>query len=558
MLSPRNRIAWSAGALAVSALVVLPAAAIVYLAASAQETLWPQLAATVLPVYVRQTLALMAGVGFFSLVIGCGTAWLITMHDFPARKVLQWALVLPLAIPTYIIAYTFVHVFEYAGPVQRELRELFDWSSPSDYRFPELRSLPGAVVVLSLVLYPYVYLTARASFIKLGAAQIEVARTLGTTLPRALFTIALPLARPAIAVGVALAMMECLNDIGAVEFFGVSTLSVGIYSTWLGKGNLAGAAQLALVMLLFVAALIGLERAGRRYERSNIRASKDTPPSGVKLNGAKGLIATLVCSMPVALGFVLPAGVLLGFALERGGLVSGAAFRAAAFNSITVAALASMVILVLGVFVAYAHKLGRSAAVSIAMRLITAGYAMPGAVLGIGVLVPLAAFDNAVDGFLREYFGVSTGLILTGSVAALVYAYIVRFLAIALGSVEAGMERITPNIIAAARTLGRGPLATLLEIELPLLRPALFSAALLVFVEAMKELSATLILRPFNFETLATLVYAQASLDQLEDTGLAALTIVAAGIVPIILLSRMMVAGRKITPDQVASSGRLT
>ena len=558
MLSPRNRIVWSAGALAVSAVVVLPAAAIVVLAARAQGTLWPQLAATVLPVYVRQTLMLMAGVGFFSFVIGCGTAWLITMHDFPGRKALQWALVLPLAIPTYIIAYTFVHVFEYAGPVQQELRDLFGWSSPSDYRFPELRSLPGAVVVLSLVLYPYVYLTARASFIKLGAAQIEVARTLGTSLPRALFTIALPLARPAIAVGVALAMMECLNDIGAVEFFGVSTLSVGIYSTWLGKGNLAGAAQLALVMLLFVAALIGLERAGRRYERSNIRASKDTPPSGVKLEGAKGLIAALACSMPVLLGFILPAGVLLGFALERGGFVTGAAFRAAAFNSITVAALASMVILVLGIFVAYANKLGRSAAVSVAMRLITAGYAMPGAVLGIGVLVPLAAFDNAVDGYLREYFGVSTGLILTGSVAALIYAYIVRFLAIALGSVEAGMERLTPNIIAAARTLGRGPLATLVEIELPLLRPALFSAALLVFVEAMKELSATLILRPFNFETLATLVYAQASLDQLEDTGLAALTIVAAGIVPIILLSRMMAAGRKITPDQVASSGRLT
>src|SRR5688500_8523303 len=243
MLSRTNRLGWSFGALAVSLLVMLPAAAIVVLALSARDSIWPQIAATVLPVYIVETVVLMAGVGFLSFVIGCGTAWLVTMYRFPGRQMLQWALVLPLAVPTYIIAYTFVHVFEYAGPVQGELRELFGWSTPGDYSFPELRSLPGAIVVLSLVLYPYVYLTARASFIRQGAAQIEVARTLGTSLPRALRRIALPLARPSIAVGVSLAMMECLNDIGAVEFFGVRTLSVGIYATWLGKGNLAGAAR---------------------------------------------------------------------------------------------------------------------------------------------------------------------------------------------------------------------------------------------------------------------------------------------------------------------------
>jgi iron(III) transport system permease protein len=535
---------------------MLPAAAIVVLALSARDSIWPQIAATVLPVYIVETVVLMAGVGFLSFVIGCGTAWLVTMYRFPGRQVLQWALVLPLAVPTYIIAYTFVHVFEYAGPVQGELRELFGWSTPGDYSFPELRSLPGAIVVLSLVLYPYVYLTARASFIRQGAAQIEVARTLGSSLPRAFLTIALPLARPAIAVGVSLAMMECLNDIGAVEFFGVSTLSVGVYATWLGKGNLPGAAQLALVMLLFVSALIALERSGRRSQRADSLIGRDAQPSGVQMTPAKGAFAAFACGLPVALGFILPAGVLLGFAFERGGNVAVEAFRSAAFNSITVSILAGAVILGFGLFIAYAQRLSRSPAVSLAIRLITAGYALPGAVLGIGVLVPLAAFDNSLDSLMRQYFGFSSGLILTGSVAALVYAYTVRFLAIALGSLEAGLTRITPNLTAAARTLGRGPVATLFEIDLPLLRPALFSAALLVFVEAMKELPATLILRPFNFETLATLVYAQASLDQLEDTGLAALTIVAVGIVPIILLSRMMVAGRAVKPAQVVSSGR--
>jgi iron(III) transport system permease protein len=554
MLSRASRLGWSLGALAVSAVIILPAAAILVLALRPGDTVWPQLARTVLPGYVAQTLALMAGVGFFSFILGCGTAWLITMYRFPGRKVMQWALILPLAIPTYIIAYTFVHVFEYAGPVQSALRDAFGWKSPADYRFPELRSLSGAIIVLSLVLYPYVYLTARASFMRQGAAQIEVARTLGTSLASALWRIALPLARPGIAVGLSLAMMECLNDIGAVEFFGVRTLSVGIYATWLGKGSLTGAAQLAVIMVLFASALIILERSGRKMERADTHAGKNAPLQGVRLTGAKAMLALAGCGLPVALGFVLPASVLLGFAIERGWLVRADAYAKAAFNSITVAALAAIIILALGLFVAYAQKLSRSRAVAAAIRLITAGYAIPGAVLGIGVLVPLAAFDNALDALMRKHFSMSTGLILTGSVAGLLFAYVARFLAIGLGSLEAGLNRITPNLTAAARTLGRGPFATLVEIDLPLLRPAILSAALLVFVEVMKELPATLILRPFNFETLATLVYAQASLDQLEETAFAALTIVASGIVPIILLSRMMGRGFRIRPAQFARS----
>jgi iron(III) transport system permease protein len=398
---------------------------------------------------------------------------------------------------------------------------------------------------LSFVLYPYVYLTARASFLKQGAAQIEVARTLGAGIPAAFRTIALPLARPAIVAGVSLAMMECLNDIGAVEFFGVRTLSVGVYTTWLGKGNLAGAAQIAAVMLVFVIGLIVLERSGRKARRLDTMNRKEVPLSGIRLNGGPALVAAIACAIPIMAGFLLPAGVLLNFALRRGGLVTTQAFGAAAFNSVSVSAVAAGVILLAGLFIAYAQRLARTRAVSAAIWLVTAGYAIPGAVLGIGVLVPLAAFDNGLDAMMRRLFGVSTGLVLTGSVAALIYAYSVRFLAIALGSLEAGLGRVPPSLSAAARTLGRGPIAALVEVDLPLLRPALMSAALLVFVEAMKELSATLILRPFNFETLATLVYAQASLDQLEDTGLAALTIVAVGIAPVIMLTRMMSAERR-------------
>jgi iron(III) transport system permease protein len=340
-------------------------------------------------------------------------------------------------------------------------------------------------------------------------------------------------------------MMECLNDIGAVEFFGVRTLSVGVYTTWLGKGNLAGAAQLAAVMLVFVIGLIALERSGRKARRLDTMSRKEVPLSGIRLHGGPALVAAIACAVPIMAGFLLPAGVLLSFALQRGGLLTTQAFSAAAFNSISVSAIASSVILLAGLFIAYAQRLARTPAVSMAIWLVTAGYAIPGAVLGIGVLVPLAAFDNGLDAMMRRLFGVSTGLVLTGSVAALIYAYSVRFLAIALGSLEAGLGRVPPSLSAAARTLGRGPIAALVEIDLPLLRPALMSAALLVFVEAMKELSATLILRPFNFETLATLVYAQASLDQLEDTGLAALTIVAVGIVPVIMLTRMMSAVRR-------------
>ncbi len=538
---------WRAGALCVSTLLLLPIAAIAVLALTPTENIWPHLVATVLPDYLVQTAVLMTGVGLLTFLIGTSTGWLITMHRFPGRKVLQWLLLLPLAMPTYIIAYTYVDVFEYAGPFQTALRAFAGWRSKADYWFPDIRSMGGAIFVMALVLYPYVFITARASFMRQSVGHLEVARTLGKTPAGVFFTVALPLARPAIAVGVSIAMMECLNDIGAVEHFGVRTLTLGIYSTWLGRGNLGGAAQIAMVMFVFVMALLWLERSGRKNQSFYHTTTHDYPISRTRLTGSLGWAATVFCLLPVTLGFIIPGGVLMSYAVTRFADAATPAFAQAIVNTLTLAAIASAVAVLTGLFLAYANRLAGNALVRLAVRLASVGYAVPGTVLGIGILVPLAATDNAVSRFTEATFGFSTGLILSGSIAAITFGYVVRFLAISHGNLETGLQRVTPSLAAAARTLGRTPTGALRDVHLPLIRPALVSDALLVFVDCMKELPATLILRPFNFETLSTMVYTLASLDQLEDSALAALTIVASGIIPVIILSRTM-RGRKRPP----------
>jgi len=529
---------WNAGAFVVSLLVGAPVLAIGLLALFPEENIWPHLMRTVLPGYVTTTVLLMVGVGVTTFVIGTATAWLVTMHGFPGRKVLQWALLIPLAMPTYIIAYTYVDVFEYSGLVQTLLRDIFGWSSARDYWFPDIRSLGGAIFVMSFVLYPYVYLTARASFMKQSICMIEVSRTLGCTPWRMFLNVALPLARPAIAVGVSLAMMECLNDIGAVEFFGVDTLTVGIYSTWLGRGNLGGAAQIAGVMLIIVFALIWLERAARRDQRYHHMSTHERQLSRTRLRGLAGWGATLACVLPIGLGFVVPAIVLVDFAVTYYDVSANAKFVGYARNSLLLAAIASLAAIAIALFIAYAHRLSRSWLVKAAVRFASIGYAVPGAVLGIGILVPLAWVDNSVDALARQTFGISTGLILTGTIFSIVFAYVVRFMAISFGSIEAGLGRITPSLEGASRTLGRTAGGTLRDVHLPLIRPATATAGLLVFVDCMKELPATLILRPFNFDTLATHVYTYASLELIEEAAFSALTIVAVGIIPVILLNR--------------------
>jgi len=533
---------WSLGAVLVSAMVAAPVIAIGILAIFPAENIWPHLVSTVLPGYVTTTLMLMAGVGLFTFIIGTGTAWLITTCRFPGRSILQWALLIPLAMPTYIIAYTYVDLLEYSGIIQTALRSAFGWTSVRDYWFFEIRSLPGAIFIMSSVLYPYVYLTARATFSRQSAGFLEVSRTLGQGPWGAFYSIALPMARPAIVVGVSLAMMETLNDIGAVEFFGVNTLTVGIYVTWLGRSNLGGAAQIATVMLAFVFLLIWLERAARRNQKYHDSSSRQRQPHPVQLSGNRKWLVTFVCTLPVFFGFIIPAIVLGNASIVFYEDALDGRYWQYVTNSLLLATTAAVVAVLVGCFLAYAHRLSRSRIVQFAIRLSSIGYAVPGAVLGIGILIPLANIDNFIDGLARQFLGFSTGLLMTGTMFALIFAYLVRFLAVSYGAIEAGLTRVTPSLEMAARTLGRTATGTFKEVHLPLIRPAIGTAGLLVFVDVMKELPATLILRPFNFDTLATHVYTLASLELLEESALSALTIVAVGVIPVFLLSKTLQA----------------
>lgn len=520
--------------------LAMPAITIMLLAFAPTENIWPHLIGTVLPGYVLRTGLLMLGVGLITFVVGTAVAWLVTMCRFPLRPLFVWASLLPLAMPGYIVAYAYVDFLSYAGPLQTWLRHLFGWQTPSDYWFPEIRSLGGAIFILSMVLYPYVFLTARASFIRQPATQLEVARALGRTPWGAFRAVALPLARPGIAIGVSLALMECLNDIGAAGFFGVRTLTLGVYTTWLSQGNLGGAAQISAVMLLFIFLLVWFERTARRKQSFILPAQRPRQPDRIRLNGWQRVLAVVACGLPIVIGFVVPALVLLSFAATRWQEALSADYLNAASHSLLLATLAAAIAVLLGLILGYANRLMRKSFTKRVIRLASLGYAIPGTVLGIGVLIPLAAFDNSLDSLFRSQFGISTGLLLSGSIAAIVFAYVVRFLAVSFGAIETGLQKVTPNVAAAARTLGLGPIRAFIEVHLPLLRPALVSAALLVFVDCMKELPATLILRPFDFETLATTVFMLASLDQLEESAVPALTIVAVGLLPVILLARTL------------------
>lgn len=535
---------WTAVVASVVAVMLLPVATVAVLALRPADNIWSHLAATVLPMVLAETAALMAGVGVLTLVAGTGTAWLVTMYRFPGRDIVDRLLIIPLAMPTYIVAYAYVELLDYAGPVQSGLRALFGWQNARAYRFPEIRSLGGAVVVLSAVLYPYVYLAARASFVQQSVCALEVARTLGRT-PLGVFReVALPLARPALAAGVALALMECLNDLGAVQYLGVQTLSASIYATWMQRSNLGGAAQIAVVLLLAVAGLFWLERLARGGGSFHHTTGRYRAIPFAELTGLQAWAALAACTLPFLLGFALPFAILVGNAWKHRATMHESEFVVAAFNSVMLAALAAMAAVLVAVILGYGRRVAANGFTRPAVRLAGLGYALPGTVLALGLMIPLAAFDNSLDELLRATFGVSSGLLLSGTLLALVLAYTIRFLAVSLGTIEAGLERISPNLDAAARTLGETALSSLWRVHLPLLVPVLGTAGLLVFVDGMKELPATLLLRPFNFETLATHVYANAALERFEAAAPGALAIVAVGLIPVLLLHRAIVTGR--------------
>lgn len=541
---------WTVGAGAIATIVALPILTVFGLAFFPTENIWPHLWETVLPGYIVTTIELMAGVAAGTMLIGVSAAWLTTMCNFPGRRIFEWALVLPLAMPAYVVAYVYTDILEFAGPVQVLLRDMFGWSTSRDYWFPEIRSLGGAIIVMTMTLYPYVYLLARSAFLEQSSGVGEAARTLGCSAWAAFRRVSLPMARPSIVVGVALVLMETLNDFGTVDFFAVQTLTTGMFNVWLVMNNTGGGAQIAVVMLIFVVFLLVAERAARRRRGYHDTSTRPRRTIRFDLSPARKAAAVAICLVPVLVGFVVPAGLLLSYAIEFYDVSLGNRFPQAAFNSILLAALAAAAAVAIGLFLAYAVRLRKNNLLRNLARFASLGYAVPGAVLAIGILFPFGALDNAVDSVMRGTFGISTGLILSGTIVAILFAYVVRFLALAYGTLEAGLGRVTPHMDDAARTLNHGPAQALVKVNLPIIRGSIMTAGILIFVDCMKELPATLLLRPFNFDTLATYVYQFASDELLEECALGAVTIVAAGVIPVILLTRVMGQRR---PDQEIS-----
>jgi iron(III) transport system permease protein len=551
---PRTaRPGWRTGALtwlalAIACLFAIPVVSVLANVFVPSQGTWQHLAETVLPRYVTNTVYLVLGVGCGVLAIGVATAWLVTMCRFPGRRLFEWALILPLAVPAYVMAYTYTDLLQFSGPVQELLREVTGWSA-GDYWFPRVRSLGGAIAMLSLVLYPYVYLLARAAFLEQSVCALEVSRTLGCGPWASFFRVAMPLARPAIAGGVALALMETIADFGTVSFFGIQTFTTGIVRAWFSTGDRVAAAQLSALLLCFVLAVLLLERWSRGPARYHHTSGRYQRLPGYALSGWRAALASLACFLPLAFGFLAPAGVLLVMSIEVGDAQFGARFLRLVLNSFTLAAVTALLAVMLAVFMAYGVRLQPSRLAVGANRIAAMGYAVPGTVIAVGVLIPFALFDNALDSWMRARFGVSTGLLLTGTIAALVFAYLVRFLAVSLNTVEASLGKIKPSMDDAARSRGQGPSGTLVRVHAPLMWGSLLTAGLVVFVDVMKELPATLIMRPFNFDTLAVQAYNLASDERLTEASTASLTIVAVGVLPLVMLSRAIARARPGGPE---------
>jgi iron(III) transport system permease protein len=538
---PRRGAAAAVGAIALAAglLAVAPLASLAIIAFGDTGDLWIHLSRYVIPAAFARTAVLLAGVAVVTIIIGAGTAWIVTTFAFPGRNALTWLLPLPLAIPTYIVAYIYVDILDAGGPAQRAWRAMFGWRSAGDHWFPDVRSLTGAILLFGFVLYPYVYLAARAMLQRQGSVFIEAARVLGARPWGLARRITLPLARPALAVGVSLALLETLNDIGASEYLGIQTLTLAIFTTWLNRGSLAGAAQIACLMLLLVAALIALERYGRHRRAFAVPASDPRHLSRITLPGPKRWIAAAACLLPVLLGFLLPAGYLLHEVLIRGLLIGyDADLIGHALTTVFLASTATAVTLALGFSAVAALRYVKRPLIAASVNVAGIGYAIPGTVLALGLLSPLVLVDDGINALARFFAGTGVGLVLAGSSAAVITAYVIRFLAIAIGFAQAGFARISTEFDDVARMLGAGPGRMARTIHIPLARPAILSAALLIFVDCLKELPATLLLRPLNVETLSTYIYQFATRGSFEQGSLAALIIVAVGILPVIRISR--------------------
>jgi len=538
---------WSLTTLVIAIVIALPMLIVLGSFLLGPGPSWDHLVQTVLPRYVANSVILMVGVGLICAILGTGTAWVVTMYAFPGARILRWALVLPLAVPTYLMAYVYTDILDVVGPVQTLLRDVTGLT-PREYWFPSIRSLGGAIFVMGFVLYPYVYLLARAAFLEQSLCALEVARTLGRSAGKTFVSVALPLARPAIAAGTALALMETLGDYGAVSHFGIQTFTTGIFRTWFGLGEPVTATQLAAVLMLFAGALIILERKARKGARFHQTSHRYRELRPRPLRGGAAWLAAILCSIPVVVGFVIPLANLIVHCLTRTPTLAEGRLWTYAGNSITLSAGTTLVAVALALILAYGRRLRPTVAARISTRVAALGYALPGSVVAVGVLILLAATDRLLA-VISSGTGFDTGLFLSGSVMALIFAYVVRFLALSFQTVEAGLSKVNPAYDGASRTLGKTPVGTLLGVHAPMIRASIMTAGLLVFVEVMKELPATMIVRPFNLDTLAIATFRLASDERLAEAAPMALTIVLVSLVPVMLLSRAISRGR---PGNVA------
>lgn len=529
---------WSIVGFLIASILVLPLLALIFQSLSHDEKVFGHLLNTVLPTYITNTLSLMVLVALGSLFIATPAAWLIARCNFVGHKVFQWALLLPLAMPAYLVAYVYTDLFDYAGPVQKSLRTWCNWQSSQDYYFPEVRSIGGAAIMLSLVLFPYIYLLARTSFKEQSISLQQAARVMGCSPWQSFWRLSLPMARPALAVGMALVIMETVADFATVSYFAVPTLTTAVYDTWLGYGSLAAASKLSVIILLVIFMTVGFERFARRKQQVYQKQAKGTQNQLYSLKGIKSWLAFSYCLLLLSLAFLLPFAILLQYAWQYFEQSWNASFIEYSLNSLTLSAMVSVLCVLMALLLIFIRRMSPYSWDNIPSRLVAFGYALPGTVLAIGILVPLIALDFAINDVYLWLGKVQPGLILSGSIFALIFAFCVRFAAISIGSVEASYKNISPSLDYAAVTMGQSSMQLFFRIHLPLLRKGILVGMLLVFIESMKELPAVLLLRPIGYENLATHVFQFISDEQLELGALAAIVIVLVGLIPLIFLNQ--------------------
>jgi iron(III) transport system permease protein len=528
---------WTIFVVFIALLIAIPVLTVMSSIFTDSQQIWQHLADTVLKDYIFNSLLLMLGVAIGVLIIGVGCAWLVTMCEFWGASLFEWLLLLPLAYPAYLLAYSYTNMLDYFGPVQTWLRDIFGWSSVDDYWFPEIRNIWGAIIMLILVLYPYVYLLARVAFLEQSVCTLEASRALGANPWQSFFTVALPLARPSVIAGLALALMETLNDFGTVQYFGVNTFTTGIYRTWLGMGERIAAAQLAAFLMVFILILIILERWSRSHAKYYQIGNSQQQLPRYKLGWLQASLSLISCLIPVAFGFIFPTLYLLDLTIKNAEETLNDQFWELAKNSFILAILTGVIAIIVSLIMAYGQRLKDNFINRFTVQISSMGYAIPGSVIAVGILIPLGKFDNNLDTWMTNNFGISTGLLLSGTIIALIYAYLVRFLTVSFNTVESSLSKIKPSLDDASRSLGYGTVSTLIKIHTPLMWGGMLTALMLVFVDVMKELPATLVMRPFNFDTLAVRVYQYASDERLMEASAPALAIVVVGIIPVIFLS---------------------